>query len=110
MKTDSYIESQRRRNLLKILGAGAGCCVCGAANAAAGKMVPVALPGAKIPGVHIKKSTIRGVESSGMLCSASELGLADQSAGLLELDPEAVAGTLLAEHLKLDETFSLGMK
>jgi len=78
--------------------------VCGAANAAAGKMVPVALPGAKIPGVHIKKSTIRGVESSGMLCSASELGLADQSAGLLELDPEAVAGTLLAEHLKLDDT------
>lgn len=78
--------------------------VCGAANAAAGMVVPVALPGARLPGgLEIKVSALRGVESSGMLCSASELGLAEKSEGLLELDPDARLGAPIERHLALDD-------
>ncbi len=78
--------------------------VCGAPNARAGMMVPVALPGAKLAGgMEIKKAKLRGVESSGMLCSASELGLTEQSDGLLELDPDAVPGRQIKAHLELDD-------
>src|SRR5690349_19282117 len=57
--------------------------VCGAANVRAGIKVPCALPGAQLPGMAIKQTRIRGVESTGMLCSAKELGLEDASSGLL---------------------------
>jgi phenylalanyl-tRNA synthetase beta chain len=64
--------------------------VCGAANAATGMKAPVALEGATLPGgVKIKRTEIRGVASSGMLCSASELGLAESADGLLPLDRNA---------------------
>jgi len=57
--------------------------VCGANNYKAGDRVPVALPGAKMPaGFKIKASKLRGVESEGMLCSASELGRASDEDGL----------------------------
>ena len=49
--------------------------VCGAPNVAAGQRIPVALPGADLPGGKIGKAKLRGVESSGMLCSAKEIGL-----------------------------------
>lgn len=76
--------------------------VCGAANARPGILVPAALPGAMLPnGTEIGKAALRGVESSGMLCSASELGLAEKSEGLLELDPKAVPGTPIEKHLGL---------
>ncbi len=77
--------------------------VCGAANAREGMKAPVALPGAKLPdGTEIKVSALRGVESAGMLCSARELGLAEKSEGLLELDADAKVGRPLAKHLGLD--------
>src|SRR6266542_1324861 len=61
--------------------------VCGAPNAAAGMTVPCALVGAKLPGgVDIKRTSVRGVESAGMLCSARELGISEDAAGLLALD------------------------
>ncbi|GAC1631202.1 MAG: phenylalanine--tRNA ligase subunit beta [Nevskia sp.] len=76
--------------------------VCGAANARPGLLVPAALPGAKLPnGTEIRHAALRGVESSGMLCSAEELGLAEKSEGLIELDPDAQPGTPIEAHLGL---------
>ena len=63
--------------------------VCGAPNVRAGMRVPAALAGARLPGLEIKVAKVRGVESHGMLCSARELGLSDEAAGLLELPPDA---------------------
>jgi phenylalanyl-tRNA synthetase beta chain len=64
--------------------------VCGAKNYKVGDKVPLALPGAKLPnGLEIKKSKLRGVDSEGMLCSAIELKLGEDAAGLLILAPEA---------------------
>jgi len=78
--------------------------VCGAANAAEGLVAPLALPGAKLPGgIKIRKSKLRGVESGGMLCSAVELGMAEESDGLMPLPKEAPVGTPVAEYLQLDD-------
>ena len=80
--------------------------VCGAPNAAAGLTVAVALPGAVMPGgMKIKKAKLRGVDSSGMICSEEELELGTGGEGILEL-PEgfAAAGTALADVLPLSET------
>ncbi|HEX9395318.1 MAG TPA: phenylalanine--tRNA ligase subunit beta [Burkholderiales bacterium] len=60
--------------------------VCGAPNVRKGMIVPLATIGAKLPGLEVKRASIRGVESEGMLCSALELGLSDDHSGLLELD------------------------
>ena len=79
--------------------------VCGAPNAAAGLIVPLARVGAELPGdLKIGKAKMRGVESLGMLCSARELGLSQDHAGLLELPSELVPGTPLREALDLDDT------
>src|SRR5512143_2870284 len=59
--------------------------VCGAANVHAGAKVPCALVGAQLPAMTIKQAKVRGEEAFGMLCSEQELGLAEQSAGLLLL-------------------------
>ncbi|MBL8373282.1 phenylalanine--tRNA ligase subunit beta [Accumulibacter sp.] len=78
--------------------------VCGAANAAAGIKVPCALPGAELPGgFRIKVSEVRGVESFGMLCSARELGIAEESDGLLLLTADAPVGEDIRRHLDLDD-------
>lgn len=78
--------------------------VCGAANATVGMRAPVALEGAKLPnGILIKRTEIRGAASSGMLCSAQELGLAESAEGLLALDADAKPGTSLTEYLCLDD-------
>jgi phenylalanyl-tRNA synthetase beta chain len=78
--------------------------VCGAPNAAAGMLAPCALEGAELPGgLAIRRTTVRGVESQGMLCSAQELGIADDASGLLALDPGLVPGTDLRDALALDD-------
>src|SRR5438128_1269125 len=67
--------------------------VCGAKNYRVGDKVPLALPGAELTGgLKIRASKLRGVESEGMLCSAKELGVAEDAAGLLILSPEAKIG------------------
>lgn len=79
--------------------------VCGAPNARAGLRAPLAMIGACLPGeVRIKAVKLRGVESQGMLCSARELGLDADAAGLLELPADAPVGTPLAEYLGLPDT------
>lgn len=85
--------------------------VCGAANVEVGMRAPVALIGAVLPGdFKIKKSRLRGVESFGMLCSAKELGLAEQSEGLLALPGDAPVGEDLRGWLGLDDvSFELGL-
>jgi phenylalanyl-tRNA synthetase beta chain len=77
--------------------------VCGATNYKVGDKVPLALPGAKLPnGTEIRKSKLRGVESEGMLCSAIELGLGEDAAGLLILLPEAKIGAPIADLFPSD--------
>ncbi len=74
--------------------------VCGARNIAEGDLVPVAIIGASLPGgIKIKKSAIRGVESSGMLCSAKELGIDETSEGILQLPKHAVLGEPVSKLL-----------
>ena len=78
--------------------------VCGAPNAAAGLKVPCALPGASLPGgFTIKVARVRGVESSGMLCSARELGISEDASGLLVLPDDAPVGQSIREYLDLDD-------
>ncbi|MGA0584897.1 MAG: YtpR family tRNA-binding protein, partial [Castellaniella sp.] len=79
--------------------------VCGAPNAAAGLVVPLARVGAELPGgMRIGPVKMRGVESRGMLCSARELGLSQDHAGLLELPAELTPGQDLRQALDLDDT------
>ena len=78
--------------------------VCGAPNAAAGMTVPLARVGAVLGGdFKIGVAKMRGVESAGMLCSAKELGLSQDHAGLLDLGRAIAPGTPLREALNLDE-------
>ena len=79
--------------------------VCGAPNVAAGLRVPCALVGAKLPGLEIKVAKLRGIESTGMLCSARELGLSDDHTGLLVLPDDAPVGQDIRTYLDLDDTY-----
>lgn len=80
--------------------------VCGAPNVAAGLLVPLAQIGARLPGgIKISKGKLRGVESFGMLCSATEIGLTQEHDGLLILDPEqAQLGQDIRDLFQLDES------
>lgn len=78
--------------------------VCGAPNVRAGMKAPVAIIGAVLPGdFKIKKGKLRGIESQGMLCGASEIDLEDKIDGLLELPADAPVGVNIREYLKLDD-------
>jgi len=85
--------------------------VCGAPNVCEGMKAPTAVVGAKLPGdFKIKKAKLRGVPSFGMLCSASELGLAESAAGLMSLPADAPVGEDLRDYLGLDDvTIELGL-
>ena len=78
--------------------------VCGASNVRPGLRVPLARVGAVLPGgKKITKAKLRGVESHGMLCSAVELGIAEEAAGLLELPGDAPLGEDVRRYLVLDD-------
>ena len=78
--------------------------VCGAPNVAPGLKVPCALPGATLPGnLTIKLAKVRGIESSGMLCSARELGISEDAAGLMVLPADAPPGEDIRRYLDLDD-------
>ena len=79
--------------------------VCGAPNARAGLKSALAVIGAVLPGgLKIKAAKLRGSESAGMLCSPKELGLAEDSDGILELPADAPLGASLREYLQLDDS------
>jgi len=79
--------------------------VCGAPNAAQGLKAPLAVVGAKLPGgMEIGRAKMRGVESFGMLCSAKELGISAEAAGLLELPQDAPVGADIRQYLDLADT------
>jgi phenylalanyl-tRNA synthetase beta chain len=79
--------------------------VCGAANARAGLNVALATPGTYIPGldITIKQGNIRGIDSMGMLCSAEELGLTEESEGIIELPANSNIGDNIAKVLGLND-------
>jgi len=78
--------------------------VCGAPNVDAGQTVPVALPGATMPGgAKLGKAKLRGIESHGMILSAAELEIAAESAGIMVLEDGVPPGASLAEVLPLAE-------
>ncbi|MBN2450655.1 MAG: phenylalanine--tRNA ligase subunit beta [Lentisphaeria bacterium] len=84
-------------------GAGPMAVVCGAPNCDLGRVVPCALPGSRLPsGMTVKRASIRGVESAGMLCAEDELGLGTDHSGLMVLGEEVAAGTLLRELIPED--------
>ncbi|WP_044407509.1 phenylalanine--tRNA ligase subunit beta [Thiomicrospira microaerophila] len=78
--------------------------VCGAPNVVVGMKVPCALVGAKLPGdFKIKKAKLRGVASSGMLCSGTEIGLEQDYDGLMVLAEDAPIGVAIRDYLQLDD-------
>jgi phenylalanyl-tRNA synthetase beta chain len=83
--------------------------VCGAPNVRPGLKVPCAMAGAKLPPgedgkpFEIKVGQLRGVESQGMLCSARELKLSDENAGLLELPEDAPVGQNFRDYYQLND-------
>jgi len=79
--------------------------VCGAKNFKVGDRIPVAVVGAELPGgFKITKAKLRGVESSGMMCSARELGLGDDHSGLLILEDRPTIGTPINEVFPKGDT------
>ncbi|KAB0549017.1 phenylalanine--tRNA ligase subunit beta [Pseudomonas argentinensis] len=78
--------------------------VCGAPNVRPGLKIPFAMIGAELPGdFKIKKAKLRGVESNGMLCSASELQISEDNDGLLELPADAPVGQDIREYFELND-------
>ena len=86
--------------------------VCGAPNVAAGQKVVFARVGAHMEtlGFTIDRRKLRGVESAGMICSSSELGLDDDHSGITVLAPDAAPGTPFARHLgRVDVIVGIGI-
>ncbi len=83
--------------------------VCGAPNLEKGQKVPVALVGAKIGDFEIKKATLRGIDSEGMICSEKELGISDDHDGIMVLPSESVIGDKLSGHLEAEEIIDVNI-
>lgn len=86
-------------------GRGEHTILCGAQNLCSEDVVPLALPGSRLPnGRAIEATTIHGILSEGMLCSEKELGLSEDHEGIMLLPRETPAGKPLAQALVLDDT------
>ena len=78
--------------------------VCGAPNVVKGMKTPFAKAGVTLPnGMQLRKAKIRGIVSNGMLCSAVELGLGDESDGIMSLSQDAEVGSPLVDFLELPD-------
>ncbi|MFI5213973.1 MAG: phenylalanine--tRNA ligase subunit beta [Gemmatimonadales bacterium] len=79
--------------------------VCGAPNVTAGRKYPFAPVGAVLPGgIKLERRKIRGEVSEGMLCSARELGLGEDGAGIMEITTDAAPGTRFLDVMKIADT------
>lgn len=104
VSAEKHPEADRLQVCQVDTGQGTVQIVCGAPNARAGLIAPLARVGASLPGgIAIKAAKLRGVESFGMLCSAKELGVDPDASGLLELPSDAPLGTPLAQYLGLPD-------
>jgi phenylalanyl-tRNA synthetase beta chain len=104
LSAEPHPDADRLRVCTVDTGDGERTIVCGAPNVAAGQLVPVALPGAEMPGGQkLGKAKLRGVESHGMILSASELEVGEGAEGIMVLDGDAAPGQSLAEVLPLAE-------
>ena len=97
--------ADRLRLVTVDLGAEKSTVVCGAPNLSRGDKIVFAQVGAQLIDGHsgelvrLKSAKIRGVVSSGMVCSEKELGISDSHEGILVLSPEAPLGVPLADYL-----------
>ena len=104
MSVDRHPDADRLTVCEVETGDGTRTIVCGAPNVAAGQTVPVALPGAVMPGGEkLKRAKLRGVTSNGMILSEAELQIGDDAAGIAVLEDGADPGTPLGEVLPVAE-------
>jgi phenylalanyl-tRNA synthetase beta chain len=109
-EVEQHPDADRLRVCTVDTGDGERTIVCGAPNVAAGQLVPVALPGAILPGgMKLKKAKLRGVESDGMILSEAELEIGDDAGGIAVLaENGAKPGTPLAQLVTVsDEVLEL---
>ncbi len=104
LSTEQHPDADKLRVCQVSNGAETFQVVCGAPNVRPGLKVPFAMIGAELSDdFKIKKAKLRGVESNGMLCSASELQISDENSGLMELAGDAPVGQDLRTYLGLDD-------
>ncbi|MGB7685149.1 MAG: hypothetical protein WBL45_05130, partial [Solirubrobacterales bacterium] len=102
LSAEQHPDADRLRVCSVEVGEGERTIVCGAPNVAAGQTVAVALPGARMPGGEkLRKAKLRGVASEGLILSATELGLGEDSEGIIVLDDGPAPGAPLEEALPL---------
>ncbi|MDB5979128.1 MAG: phenylalanine--tRNA ligase subunit beta [Pseudomonas sp.] len=104
LSTEQHPDADKLRVCQVSNGAETFQVVCGAPNVRPGLKIPFAMIGAELPGdFKIKKAKLRGVESNGMLCSASELQAGEGNDGLMELAADAPVGQDIRVYLQLDD-------
>ncbi|MDP3815149.1 phenylalanine--tRNA ligase subunit beta [Pseudomonas sp.] len=104
LSTEQHPDADKLRVCQVSNGAESFQVVCGAPNVRPGLKIPFAMLGAELPGdFKIKKAKLRGVESNGMLCSASELQISEENDGLMELPADAPVGQDIRVYLDLDD-------
>jgi phenylalanyl-tRNA synthetase beta chain len=105
LTADKHPQADKLQVLSVDAGEGPVQVVCGAPNARAGLVGVFGPPGAHVPGsdLTLKVAAIRGVESRGMMCSARELELGDDHAGIIELPADAPVGAPYAQYAGLDD-------
>lgn len=104
LKVQQHPDADRLRVCTVDVGSEQLQIVCGGQNVREDQKVPVAMINAVLPGnFKIKKSKLRGVESMGMICSETELGIAESSQGIMELAQDAPVGISIRDYLALDD-------
>lgn len=103
-KVEKHPEAQKLSICMVDIGKEVLQIICGAKNVVTGAKVPVALIGAQLPSdIKIEKATLKGVESSGIICSEKELEIGEESEGIMILENDLKIGELLSKALDLED-------